>query len=611
MGMSEEYQKVIELLEQLKEKVSQGRIRFAELGEDLIADLVEAGFEMDYSEEEKKAYTNLVHAYVQEYRSIVQTGNRQVETSYLETMACAMRAWAMLVHRQEESLMKQIKNVQKGVLPAQLQGVEEENVKHIHMDVRELFMQQNASITELDYQRLDVVVKYLAIENYFNKNDYGFALHQKLQSLRQRQSANMPEGYEKLSSEAFRNLIQSVEREGFWENAEITCDSRLFLLDGAHRLAVCLYFNVPKVRVKVVDQEINVLPFTLDYLREGGFTEEEIHIIREKAEELMNVKKVNLSCILWPPVAKYFDRITGEIANACRVVAYQDYTYSEETFARMVRGVYRIDDIADWKVDKKLAAMKACPEKTVRVLQLEILYPLFRLKELNNHTISVIGERLKNIIRSNYKGLVENYIYDIIVHTGDNFRQSEYMERLFRPVLSLEAYFQEIQEFDYFLIKHEAPYLPVDFPKTYAFSKDIDIICASGQYEALVQRTLAFVEKAVEGYEVRCLKKEDGVLIRIELNGYLMLQLDIGMCIPGMKATFCSQALARKQEKDGYYLPQITDELCVRANEYKKNPKKVHHLEYMRKYKEYVDWTLLEACIDCDGAYIKEIEALI
>lgn len=609
MGMSEEYQKVIELLEQLRDKVRQGRIRFTELGEDLIAELVEFGFEMKHSEE-KKSYTDLVQDYVAEYKRIVQNGNRQAETAYLENMACAMRERAVLAYRQEEELIKQIKNVQKCILPVQLGGVEED-VKHIQMDVRELFMQQNVSITELDYQRLDVVVKYLAIENYYNKNDYGFALHQKLQSLRQRQSENMPEGYEKLSSEAFKDLIRSVEKEGFWESAEITCDSRLFLLDGAHRLAVCLYFNVPNVRVKVVDQEINVLPFTLDYLRKGGFTEEEIRIIREKAEELMNAKKVNLSCILWPPVAKYFDRMTGEIANACRVVSYQDYTYSEETFARVVRGVYHIDDTADWKVNKKLEAMRGCPEKKVRVLQLEILYPLFRLKELNNHTISVIGERLKTIIRNNYKGLVDNYIYDIIVNTGDNYIQSEYMEKLFSPVLSMERYLKEIEEFDYFLIKHETPYLPADFPKTYAFSKDIDIICVPEQYEELVQKTLLFVEKAVDGYEVRCLKKEEGVLIRIELNGYLMLQLDIGMNIPGMSTIFCRNALARRQEKDGYYVPQIVDELCIRANEYRNNPRKIHHLEYMRKYKEYMDWSLLEICMDAGEIYRKELEALI
>lgn len=611
MGISKEYQEVLGLLVELKDKINAGRIRFADLGADLIEELVNAGFEMNHSQEEELAFAELVRAYVNEYRRIVPIASRELETAYLETLTCVMKSWALLLHRQEESLMKQMQHMQKGVLPIQLSGVKEENVRHIHMDVRELFLQQNASVTEWDYQRLDVIVKYLAIENYFQKNDYGFALHQKLQALRARQSENMIDGYEKLSSEVFKDLIRSVEAEGFWKESEIICDKRLFLADGAHRLAICLYFKIPEVKVKVVDKEINVLPFTLDYLRQGGFTEKEILIIKNKAEELLDANKVNISCILWPPAAQYFDKITREIGNACRITEYHDYLYSEETFARLVKGVYHIDDIADWKVDKKLEAMKMCPVKKVRVMQLEILYPYFRLKDLNNNTISVIGERLKGIIRNEYKNLIDNYIYDIIIHTGDNFRQSEYMEKVFRPVISLEDYFAEIQEFSYFLVKHETPYLPIDFPKTYAFSKDIDIICEEEEYERLLSRTIMFIKESVTDYDVRILEQEGNTLIRIELNGYLMLQLDIGKKIDGIKDVFWQKALEEREEKDGYYLPSLRDELCIRANEYIKNRKKIHHLDFLKMHKEEIDLGLLEKYLVCDNAYIKEIEALI
>lgn len=611
MGMSEEYQKVIDLLVQLNAKVSEGRIQFSDLGVDLIAELAEAGFEMDYSEEEKQAYNKLVLAYVQGYKSIAALESRQAEMAYLEMMICSMRSWALLVQRQEESLMKQIKNRQKNILPPQFADMDCKNEKHIQMDVRELFLQQNASIVDLDYQRLDVVVKYLAIENYFHKNDYGFALHEKLQALRKRQSGEMPENYEALSRMAFLDLISSIEKNGFREDSEIICDSRLFLLDGAHRMAACLYFKVPQVRVKVVEQEINIIPFTMDYLREGGFTEAEVCIIREKAEELMNTNKVSISCILWPPVAKYFERITNEIANACRVVDSQDYVYSEETFARLVKAVYHIDDIADWKVDKKLAAMKNCAVKKVRVLQVDILAPYFRLKDLNNHTISVIGERLKNIIRTEYKDLVDDYIYDIIVHTGDNFVQSEYMEKLFKQAISLEDYFCEIQDLNYFLIKHETPYLPEDFPKTYAFSKDIDIICEENQYVELISRTSQYLREKVEGYELRMLDTEKGTLFRIELNGYLIIQIDISFKMQGICREFWKQALARRTKERGFYLPVVADEICIRANEYRNNPNKIHHLEYLKKYKADLDKELLETYLLGDKAAIKEIEALI
>ena len=48
-------------------------------------------------------------------------------------------------------------------------------------DIRGLFL-YNASLNK--YSRLDTIVRYLAIENYYNVNDYGFALYKKMQEKR-------------------------------------------------------------------------------------------------------------------------------------------------------------------------------------------------------------------------------------------------------------------------------------------------------------------------------------------------------------------------------------------------------------------------------------------
>ena len=391
MGIEEEYQKVIDLLEKLKSRILGGRICFAELGGDLIAELVAAVYEVGHSEEEKHAANELINAYVKEYKVISRLNNRDIEIAYLDTMISSIQAWMFVKARQEKELIDNINDVQSGVLPEEMANIEKGKIKHITMDVRELFLQQNADIFKMDYQRLDIIVKYLAIENYYGKNDYGFNLHQKLQKLRQNQSAYMPEGYELISREAFRNLIQSIEKNGWDKESEISVDNRLFLTDGAHRVAACLYFGITHVRVQVLDDDIDILPFTVDYLENGGFTKEEVNIICKKAEELLERCKVKISCVLWPPVEPYFDQIRNEISPDCE---YTDYIYSEETFPRIVRGIYHIDDIDDWKIQMKIDAMSKCPVKKIRYMQLEVLAPYFRLKQMNAHTISVVGEKL-------------------------------------------------------------------------------------------------------------------------------------------------------------------------------------------------------------------------
>lgn len=608
MGTASEYKKILELLQELQDKIAERKIAFKDLGADLFGELIDASFEIGSKEEDIKAVQALSRSYMNSYDIIAKLGNAQLERNYLDNIQCMIRAWMLLVDQQEKDLMTRIKGIQANILP---EGTKDDNSCHITIDVREFFMQQNSALGNVDYQRMDVVIKYLAIENYFGKNDYGFYLHQKLQALRSGQSECMPENYEVISREVFRELIQSIEKNGFDAKSELVADSRLFLLDGAHRLAAALYFGVPTVSLRVTNNEVDILPFTLEYLKDGGFSDTELQIIEDKAKELMNQCKVNFSCILWPSVAPYFEQITAEIATACRVVDCHDYIYSEETFPRIVRAVYHIDDIAEWKIEKKIQAMSGCIEKKIRVLELEIMSPRFRLKQMHFNTISTMGERLKQIVRERYMKLVDNYVYNIIIHIGDNFKQSEYMKQLFVPAISLEEYLKEISNIKYVLIKTDTPYCPIDFPKSYAFSKDIDLLCDKKDYEDLKQRTEMFLDKAVKGFEIRILEKDNRKLYRVELNGFLIIQLDIGYVLSGLMDKFTFKVLEKRVEKNGYYIPSVADEICIRINELIKNPHKEHHWQYLRKHKEYCNLNYIEELLMCEREKIEQIIARI
>jgi len=135
-------------------------------------------------------------------------------------------------------------------------------------------------------------------------------------------------------------------------------------------------------------------------------------------------------------MADYFERIEQDIPY--KIVKSTNYKYSDQEFEQKVRAVYEIDDIAEWKVDKKLAHM-ASYGKSVRVIWVELPDPEYRKKGLNNAYISSVGEQLKSLLRGRYKGEVANYIYDIVCHTGDNWQHNREIMEVFEEV-ELESF---------------------------------------------------------------------------------------------------------------------------------------------------------------------------
>ena len=141
--------------------------------------------------------------------------------------------------------------------------------------------------------------------------------------------------------------------------------------------------------------------------------------------------------------------------------------------------------------------------------------------------------------------------------------------------------------------------------------KDIDIISGEEDFAVLEQRTADFLKTNVSGYEVRVLRKEDGVLYRVELNGFLMIQLDLGVGAGGLCREFWQSALERKLQIQGYYIPAVQDEICIRVNEYLSNPTKLHHLQYLKEHAEEYREDLLEKYLEYEPEKYREIKAVL
>lgn len=443
-------------------------------------------------------------------------------------------------------------------------------------NVKEIFLNQ---FIDGKCNRLDTVVRYLAIDNYYGKNEYGFELYKKMQGKRIKQE------YVEESVNKFVKLIASFEAGGYKENSLITVDKDLSLFDGSHRLALALWHGIEKINCKVYNEKVNVT-YGVEWFIENDFSIEEIKIIMEKADELLAECRKGIFMILWPPVSAYFDEITDKISMLCNVYGVEDKIYDDVIFEKIVNGVYHIDDVEKWKIEKKLGYMREY-DKKVRIAYFCPDYPHFRRKGLNKKSLIIQGEVIKAIIRGCYKDKVPEYFYDIIIHTADNYEQTNYISSILNSEISLKDYFGKIGELKWMLIKTEVPYMPEDFPDHVPFGKDCDIICDEDDFEELKRRSKDYFSMKYQGvYEIKEIEEDGKYRIRLEIRGFLIYQIDIAARVSGIKPEFIRESLNNRIYIKGYYISAREDEVYYRMNEYEKNSSKTWHLDYVENYKE-------------------------
>ena len=260
------------------------------------------------------------------------------------------------------------------------------------------------------FNRHDIVVRYLAIEQYYGKNNIGFDLYNKMQKMRIGKNGD--------TTQKVVLLAKSIELFGFCNQSPIIVDKNQKLIDGSHRFASALYFNIDAIPLKRFRFRKNI-EYGIKWFEENKFDEPEIKLILNKTDEIFLDKGIFFPVILWPPVQKYFDEIEYKLSINYRVIKSLDYNF-QDSFEFFIKDVYEIDDISAWKINKKIKGMENY-QQDVRIIYIEIFNPQYRQKENNNHDISKEVENIKRIYRKEYSCRVENYFHDIIIHIGDNY----------------------------------------------------------------------------------------------------------------------------------------------------------------------------------------------
>lgn len=136
---------------------------------------------------------------------------------------------------------------------------------------------------------VDLIIKLLAIDNYFKKNNYGFDFYKKMQDARMKTNKEIPIKNRQWEKE-FKNLIKSFEKNGYINNYPVELSKDFKVFNGSHRLCCALAFNVEKIPVRFTEEYIDRIwyDYSIKWFKNNGLSKAENYIM-QKYDELKNI----------------------------------------------------------------------------------------------------------------------------------------------------------------------------------------------------------------------------------------------------------------------------------------------------------------------------------
>lgn len=461
--------------------------------------------------------------------------------------------------------------------------------KKVEVSVDDLIMRQCRSD---ELMRCDMIVRLMAIENYYGYNECGLELYRKMQDLR------VGAGYGEKAISAFRSLIKSYENKGYDKESSIILDKNLNIIDGSHRMALAVFHHVPYISACIVNSK-HPVEYSIDWFIMNGFSSKDTNSIIEKSNYVIRGINKKLCCVIWSPAQKYSCDIIKELKCYGDVENIREYRLSQGEYENSVRAVYAIDDIEKWKIEKKINHMQGYPS-ILTCLDITFNDLDYRIKTSTGLLLSKKAERVKKAIRTKYQKMVDDYYFDIIIHIGDNIYQSNYMREVFDNTIDFQEIVEILNNYNYCFVKTDVPYMPLDFPQKIPVGKDADILCSEEDFEKIVSEIKEHISKYVN-FRIIYIQEDNGVRIRIQRGHTLYYQLDISYKVASMSDDFVRNALENRcYNERGFFVLPIRYEYIYRAYEYYRNTSKIHHLEYLHKHFDEYDVTLFKAYCDFD-----------
>lgn len=127
--------------------------------------------------------------------------------------------------------------------------------------------------------------------------------------------------------------------------------------------------------------------------------------------------------ILWNSMDPFKEEALDDIGNYCKILGCFSIDLKDD-YENFVRDIYSQDDIAEWKVDRKLETMFACSEsRKVHIILMDVKTNEQEYHPLKKRMVFKNLEQMKVNIRAKYKEKVNTYFFDNVFHVTDDSRE--------------------------------------------------------------------------------------------------------------------------------------------------------------------------------------------
>ena len=158
------------------------------------------------------------------------------------------------------------------------------NFNDIQIIVKPLFLFVNSMRD--NYNCADILVRLLAIDCYYGKNNDGFKIYNEMQYKRVIKNPNVP-NERAYNEKHFIELIKSFEKNKFDFQYPLQVNRDIEILDGAHRLALALYNHIDYVPIYFSDCRLDrKIDYSLEWFKKERM-ERYIPKIIEKYNDLV------------------------------------------------------------------------------------------------------------------------------------------------------------------------------------------------------------------------------------------------------------------------------------------------------------------------------------
>lgn len=222
-------------------------------------------------------------------------------------------------------------------------------------------------------------------------------------------------------------LLKENSVDDYYSGKCITVDNRMRICDSAEQIAALIKSGKQYIEVKRLF-DCKAIICNQEWA-EKNLTREKVSVLNNILLDLKKEWNREYVGIIWPPAYELRKDIIDEMAKYVSISRMSDMCLSRPSIIEFINRVYKIDDVEEWQIELKRERIIKEEKYNIRVIYFFNENPKFHIKRFG-HTISQTGMDLKKHIRDKYKKNIIQYTHDVILHTTDNYDQSDQVKAI-------------------------------------------------------------------------------------------------------------------------------------------------------------------------------------